>query len=190
MNLILSIVIHTANILGIFTDPFEFEGDYGPEVNPIRQKVFEQVVSKEALSKNLSDTEIRELIQEGNISEKRVKEYRNSLIVQAISEEKEYGPTFSQLITPELIEELKNKQTELQNSGFSSSDLERILFFITHYKDQKAFHFLRNNPSEILSIDKALRDKAAREGKNFDLPILGSTRINDLRDIFLIPSKS
>ena len=30
MNLLPCIVIHTANILGIFTDPFEFEGDYGP----------------------------------------------------------------------------------------------------------------------------------------------------------------
>lgn len=48
MNIILSLVIHTANILGIFNDPFEFEGDYGPEVNPIRQKVFELIVSSEA----------------------------------------------------------------------------------------------------------------------------------------------
>ena len=46
MSLLIPIVIHTANILGIFTDPFEFEGDYGPEVNPIRQQVFELVVSR------------------------------------------------------------------------------------------------------------------------------------------------
>jgi len=184
MNLILSIVIHTANILGIFTDPFEFEGDYGSEVNPIRQKVFEQVVSKEALYKNLSDSEIRELMQESDVSEQSLKEYRNLLVVQAISEEQEYGPTFSQLVTPELIEELKNKQTELQNRGFSSSDLESILFFIEHYKDQKVFRFLRNNPPEILSLDKALRDKAAREGKNFDLPILGSTRFLEGQNSF------
>ncbi|MDP1880028.1 MAG: hypothetical protein Q8K60_03705 [Parachlamydiaceae bacterium] len=184
MNLIMSIVIQTANILGIFTDPFEFEGDYGPEVNPIRSKVFEQVVSKEALSKNLSDTEIRKLLKEDDVSEEIVKEYRNLLVAQAISEEKEYGPTFSQLITPELIEELKNQQTELQKSGFSSSDLEAILLFIEHYKDQKAFRFLRNNPPEILSLDKALKDKAAREGKKFDLPILGSTRFLEGQNSF------
>lgn len=39
MNLFLSIVIHTENILDIFTDPFEFEGDYGPEVNPTRSLI-------------------------------------------------------------------------------------------------------------------------------------------------------
>ena len=176
MNLLLSIVVHTANILGIFNDPFEFDGDYGPEVNPIRQKVFEQVVSKEALSKNLSDSEIRELMQAGEVNEQRLKEYRNLLVAQAISKEKEYGPTFSELVTPDLIRELQNQQIELQNNGFPLSDLENILFFLEHYKDQKVFHFLRNNPSDLLSLDKILQDEAAREGKNFDLPILGSTR--------------
>lgn len=48
--------------------------------------------------------------------------------------------------------------------------------FVERYKDQKIFRFLRNNPPELLSLDKALRDKAAREGKPFDLPILGSTQ--------------
>lgn len=59
MNLFLNIAVHTANILGIFTDPFEFEGDYGPEVNPVRQQVFEEVVAKEALSKHLTDSGIK-----------------------------------------------------------------------------------------------------------------------------------
>lgn len=184
MNLILTIVIHTANILGIFSDPFEFDGDYGPEVNPIRQKVFEQVVSKEALVKNLSDAEIRELMQQGDVEEDSVQEFRHLLVLHAISEENEYGPTLSQLVTPELINELKNQQIELQNSGFSTSDLESILFFIEHYNDQKVFHFLRNNPPEILSLDKALRDKAAREGKDFDVPILGSTRFLEGKNSF------
>lgn len=176
MNLLLSIVIHTANILGIFTDPFEFEGDYGPEVNPIRQRVFELVVSKESLSKNLSNSEIRELIKENDFSEQDIRDYRDFLVTQAIKEEKEYGPTLSQLITPELIEEIKQKQAELQNSGFSDADLKNIIHFIDQYKDQKIFRFLRNNPSEILSLDKILRDNAARKGKTFDLPLLGSTR--------------
>ena len=34
------------NILGSLSDPFEFEGDYGPEINPIRHKVFELVCVK------------------------------------------------------------------------------------------------------------------------------------------------
>lgn len=162
MELLLSIVIHTANILGIFNDPFEFEGDYGPEVNPTRQQVFELIVSREALVKNSS--------------EKEESDYRNFLVMQAINEEREYGPTLSQLVTPVLIGEIKKKQTDLKESGFTDSDFEDILYFIERYKDQKVFRFLRNNPSELLSLDKTLRDKAAREGNTFDLPILGSTK--------------
>lgn len=185
MNLLLSLVINTANILGIFTDPFEFDGDYGPEVNPIRQKVFELVVSKEALTKNLADSEVRDLMHQSDANEQDINDYRDFLVLQAIAEEKEYGPTLSELVTADLIEELKNKQAEL---GLSSSDLENILYFIEHYKDQKVFLFLRNNPSEMLNLDKILRDKAAREGRSFDLPILGSTQLLEGQNSFELKS--
>lgn len=142
MILLMSIVIHTANILGIFTDPFEFDGDYGAEVNPTREQVFERVVSKGPA---------------------------------AFEEEKAYGPTLSEVITPELIAEIKSLQEDLKESGFNDDDFEALLTFIDQYKDQKLFYFLRNNPPELLNLDKTLRDKAAREGKSFDLPILGST---------------
>jgi len=107
MNLFLSLVIHTANILGIFTDPFEFEGDYGPEVNPIRQQVFELVVSREALAKNLSDSEIRQQMKDINAGEQEVKKHKKILVQQAINDEREYGPTLGQLVTPELLKEIK-----------------------------------------------------------------------------------
>lgn len=175
MNLLLCFVVHTANILGIFTDPFEFEGDYGPESNPIRQQVFELVVSPEALAKNLSDEEIRELIGEGNVSEKEISDYRNLIATQAADEEKEYGPTLAQLIPSQLIEEIKKKQIRLQSARFTSTDVEKILHFIERYKDQKVFRFLRNTPTDFLNLDKALKDQAAREGNPFNLPILGST---------------
>ncbi len=177
MNLLLSIVIHTANILGIFTDPFEFEGDYGPEVNPTRQQVFELVVSKEALAKNLSDQEVKRKMENGNATEQEVTEYKKFLVIQAVNEEKVYGPTLGELVTPELIEEIKKHQDNLSNSGFTESDFADVITFIERYKDQKVFRFLRNNPSELLSLDKALRDKAARDGRIFNLPILGSTRL-------------
>ncbi len=153
MNFFLSIVIHTANILGIFTDPFEFEGDYGPEVNPIRQKVFEKVMAKEAFSENL-DSEMRELMQKSD---------------------KEYGPTFLELVTSELMDEIAKKQKDL--NGFANRDLSKIFYFLERYGDQKVFYFFRNNPAEFLSLDKALRAKASRDGKSFDLPILSSTQI-------------
>lgn len=147
MNLLLCLVVHTANILGIFTDPFEFEGDYGSELNPIRQKVFELVVSPEVLARNESFT-------------------------QAVQQEKEHGPTFSELVTPEIIEKLERKQIEL-----GLSDLESLVQFLEKYKDQKVFRFLRHNPPALLNLDKTLRDQAAREGKPFDMPILSSMKL-------------
>jgi len=169
---ITSVAIQTANILGIFTDPFEFQGDYGTEVNPVRNKVFELIVSRESLAKNYTNAEVKELMHVEIASEEEINDYQQALIVQARNEVKEYGPTLSQMITPELIEEIKKKH-EL----FVESDLQPILGFIERYKDQKVFRFLRNNPPELTSLDKILRDKAAREGKSFDLPILGSTKL-------------
>ncbi len=184
MNLFFSIVIHTTNILGIFADPFEFEGDYGPEVNPARQQVFELVVSREALAKNLSDLEIRQKMDNSNANEEEVHEYKKFLVAQAVKEEKAYGPTLEELVTPELIEEIRKYQGNLSNSRFSESDFTDILTFVERYKNQKIFRFLRNNPAELLSLDKALRDKAARDGKIFNMPILGSTRLLEGNDSF------
>jgi hypothetical protein len=166
------ISIHTANILGVFTDPFEFEGDYGSDVNPIRKQVFDLVVSREALAKNLSDIEVR-----------------NLMVQEAIFEERKHGPTLLQLIPQELIDEIKKKQIELCEVGFKDSDFENMLHFIDHYKDQNVFHFLRNNPPELLNLDKTLRDQAARLGKPFDLPILGSTKILDGMNSFELKRK-
>lgn len=172
MNIFLGIVIHTANILGIFVDPFEFEGDYGTEVNPIRQQVFERVVSKEAQVKYLSDTEVLVAMPD---SSKDIEANRKKLLQNAIEKDKVYGPTLSQLIPLALLEEVAKKHQELQGAGCEAEDFERLRSFVERYGDQKVFHFLRHNPSELLKLDKILRDKAAREGKNFDLPILGST---------------
>lgn len=173
----LSIVIHTANILGIFTDPFEFEGDYGAEANPIRQKVFERVVSKEAISKNLSDSEVQKIMLENQVVGQTIPEHREKLIAEALRRDQAYGPLLSELITPELIYELTRKQKELQGVGFTPDDLDQMLSFLQCYGEQKAFYFFRNCPKELLSVDKKLRDKASREGRSFDLPILSSTQI-------------
>lgn len=129
--MILIMTIHTANILGTFTDPFEFEGDYGPEVNPVRQKVFELVIAKEAFAKNLT----------------------------AIKADKEHGPTLSELVPPELIEELKKK--------INQSDFDPIVHFIEKYGSEKVFYFFRNCPREFLSLDRMM---------SHQLPILSSTK--------------
>lgn len=154
MNCLFSLIVFTSNILGSFNDPFEFDGNYGKEVNPIRDYVFEQVVSKEALKCNLTD----------------------QLIAQAIQEDLQHGPTLNELLPPSLIEQLINKQQELQEEGFSKEDLDPILQFISRYGEQKVFAFFRHSPKELLSLDKKLRDQATREGKPLDLPILSSTQ--------------
>ncbi len=175
MNFLIGFVVITSNILGSFNDPFEFEGNYGEEVNPIRESVFELVVSKEALANNLSDLQIKELMHSDNLSTEKIQHYRQQLLIQAIQDDLQHGPTLNELVTPDLIDQLKQKQQELQVDGFSETDLQHILDFIDRYGDQKVFSFLRHNPSDLLSLDKILRDKATREGETFDLPILSST---------------
>jgi hypothetical protein len=177
MNSLLCLVVFTSNILGSFNDPFEFDGNYGNEVNLIREYVFEQVVSKEAITTNLTDFQILQQMTNKNPSTDEIQRYRQQLVENAIQEDLQHGPTLSQLISPDLIEQLLQKQQELQNDGFSETDLANILYFLERYQDQKIFSFFRHNPSDLLSLDKILRDKAAREGRNFDLPILSSTEL-------------
>lgn len=175
MNCLFGFIVFTSNILGSFNDPFEFAGNYGEEVNPIREYVFEQVVSKEALASNLTDIHIIQLLNDNSISAEEIDQYRQQLTAQAIQEDLQHGPTLSELVSTDLIQQLIEKQKELQANGFSQEELASILYFINRYGEQKVFSFFRHSPADLLSLDKTLRDKATREGKIFDLPILSST---------------
>lgn len=175
MNALFCLVVFTANILGSFNDPFEFDGDYGEEINPIREYVFEQVVSKEAMAHNLTDFQIMQMMGNVNPSAEEIQQYRERKVIEAIQSDQQHGPTLHALVPPDLREQLLRKQKELQADGFSETDLANILDFLDRYQDKKVFYFFRHNPLDLLSLDKILRDKASREGRNFDLPILGST---------------
>jgi hypothetical protein len=105
MHILLSFMVYTANILGILSDPFEFEGDAG-QYGGVRQRVFEKLVGHE--------------------------------------EDEDYGPTWEDL-------------------GLSS-DLA----------DVKPYAWFRQLPPSYLKLDKELRDRFAREGEPFDLPIVSS----------------
>lgn len=177
MNPILSFIVFTSNILGSFNDPFEFDGNYGDKINPVRAYVFEQVVSKEALAANQTDIQIVQEIGFENPSLDEILDYRQQRIKNAILEDLQHGPSLKELVPFALIEQLQKKQQELNNTGFTETDLANILYFLDRYQNQKIFSFLRHNPSDLLSLDKILRDKAAREGRNFDLPILSSTAL-------------
>lgn len=175
MNMILSLVVITSNILGSFNDPFEFDGDYGAEVNPVREKVFEAVVSKEALARNLTDEQVKKQIETDNVTEEELKNYKSQLITQSMERDRKHGPLFSELVSENLIQDLITLQHECKDMGFTETDLTHFLNFVECYKHQKTFYFFRNHPSEFLHLDKALKDQAAQEGKSFDLPILSST---------------
>jgi hypothetical protein len=175
MNNLFYLIVITANILGSFNDPFEFDGNYGDEVNPIREYVFEQVVSKEALASNLTDFQITQQMTSKNPSKEEIQQFRQMLVAKAIQEDATHGPTLNELIPPDLIEQLLRKQQELDVDSFSEADFINFLYFIDRYRDQKVFSFFRHHPPILLSLDKILRDKATREGRNFDLPILSST---------------
>jgi hypothetical protein len=176
MNSLFCLTVFTANILGSFCDPFEFEGDYGEEIQPTRKFVFEQVVSKEALATHLTDAQIKQLIKQDNPSEEEIREWHQQFISQAIQEDLQHGPALKEVVTPALMQQLIEKQQELQFDGFHETDLQNFLDFIKQYGDQKIFSFLRRVPSKFLSLGKTLQDKAVNEGKEFDLPILGSTQ--------------
>lgn len=177
MDFVLGLIVFTSNILGSFNDPFEFDGNYGDEVNPTREYVFNQVVSKEAIATHLTDAQILEQMASEHPSADEIQKYREQLVKDATQKDMQHGPTLGELVSSDLIEHLLKKQQELQNDGFSESELVNIFYFLDRYQDQKVFSFFRHNPSDLLSLDKILRDKTAREGRNFDLPILSSTQL-------------
>jgi len=173
MSLAFSLVVHTANILGVFSDPFEFAGDYGSEVNSVRDQVFDLVISKEALTNHLTNYEIKELMYNEYADQDQINAYKNILITKAKEDDYQHGPMLAELITPNLIQDLIDKQKSLSSQIFSEAELNEMLSFLEDHKNQRVFYFFRHIPSE-LNLDKTLRDKASRAGSNFNLPILSS----------------
>lgn len=176
MGLLIHLVVFTANILGFFNDPFEFEGDYGPEMNATKEKVFERIIPKESLAKNLSHGEIRNQLNQ-EATDEEIQVYRQLLVNQAVQHDREQGPTLQELVPSELIETLVDVQHRLQSPSFTTKDLENILYFIDRYAHQKAFRFFKMAPHKLLSLDKTLQNKAISQGKPLELPILGSTQL-------------
>jgi len=172
MNIFSAYSVLTSNILGSFTDPFEFQGTYGEPTDGIRQTVFEQVVSQEALIRNFSDEKVRFLLNDSSASKEEVRAYQKILIDAAIVHDQYHGPTLSEMVTPDLLQKLENVWKE---QNLDPKDLKNFISFVQKYGNQKIFRLLRNNPKEFLGLDKALRDRAARSGKDLELSILSST---------------
>jgi hypothetical protein len=96
---------------------------------------------------------------------KERKNYHNSSLIEESCEKKETDITFSQLFTPELVKELKSRQKELFNKGFSSLDLKYILYFIDRYKDESVYVFLKDHSLDFLHLSQSL-DLPVLEGDN------------------------
>lgn len=158
-------VATTANILGSFDDPFEFEGDYGAASNATREKVFDVIVSKEAIAKNLPKETWENLLKEN------AGKTKDDLMAAAINEDKNNGPTLQQVVTKELLDQITKK---LQGLKVKKADIDALAAFVTKYGNEKIFYFMRNNPPDLLKLEKALKDHYADQGKSFDLPVLGS----------------
>jgi len=94
-------------------------------------------------------------------------------MVEAIDADRAYGPTLGELVTPQLIQSLKEIQTTTE--GFGKIELEEILKFLERYHDQHIFRFLHHTPKGFLNLDHALRNQAALEATDFSLPLLNST---------------
>ncbi|MBS1987067.1 hypothetical protein JST99_04015 [Candidatus Dependentiae bacterium] len=161
----INFVATTANILGSFDDPFEFEGDYGTASNTTREKVFGVIVSKEAIGKNLPAAIWDNLLKENPGKTKE------QLLATAIQKDKENGPTLQQVATKELLEQITEK---LQTLRVPQADIDALAAFVGKYGNEKIFYFMRNNPPDLLKLEKALKDHYADQGKSFDLPVLGS----------------
>ena len=69
------------------TDPFESDGNYGDEVNTIREYVFEQVVSKEAIAANLTNFQVIQQMTSEYLSTDEIQQYRQQLVEDAIQED-------------------------------------------------------------------------------------------------------
>jgi hypothetical protein len=154
---ILSLAIYTINVLGHFDTPFEFAGNYGEEINEIREKVFQEVVPHTALASHLEGEDFQKLLEE------------------AILRDQNFGPTLGEVFTEELVLQLKEKQTEFASFGFSSEDLDAILAFKDKYKDKKIFRLVRSYPQQLALLQEILWSTRFKNDLLKTIPVLDSS---------------
>lgn len=181
-SILCPLIVHTANILGSFSDPFEFEGDYGPEITPIRQTVFEQLIPKQVLMQTLTDDQVAARMSLETLSSSEIARLRKRWTEEAKESDAKRGPTLEQLIPPSVRAYLIQRQHLLNTPLFPAQSLDAMLDFLDQYRTARVFRFLELSSSPFLGIDKRLRDQAAREGKALALPILSSTEPLKSRD--------
>lgn len=175
MNWMLILVVATANILGSFNDPFEFDGDYGPSMNPTRERVFELLISQEMRWKNATTEEVLKQIGAEVTTPENLQSTRASLIEQGREHDLQHGPTWSELVTPELLATIRQLQIDMGTPLFTADDVANFESYVQQHGDEKVFPQMRAGSSSFLKYDKWLKDQAARAGKTFDLPILSSS---------------
>lgn len=158
MTPVILLIVYTINILGSLSSPFEFDGDYGPELNQIRSEVLDLVLPHEL--KVQMELQAPDLKMNGD-----------QLLADAALRDAHYGPTLNEIVTKRHLDQLRKKQQEI--SSFSNIELEEMIHFVNTHGEKHLFKFL-NSVSFFLGLDKALMDVAAQNNELFTLPILGS----------------
>jgi len=139
--------IFTANMLGLFYDPFEFAGDYDPFINSVKQKL--------------------EALLIGRATQDQTPEQ--------IATDLRYGPTLEELLPSKLQTQLLEqcKFNGLNHKLFQ----KLLTQLMKEHSQDRLFYFLKNCPPSLLGIDKALRDAAKTANTPFDMPIINSSAI-------------
>ncbi len=137
--------IFTANMLGLFYDPFEFAGDYDPYINDVKRKLEALLIGKATQDQTS----------------------------EQIAADLAYGPTLEELLPKKIQDNLLElcKFRGLNHKQFQ----KLLTLLMKHHKNDRLFYFLKNCPPTLLGIDKALREAAKAANKPFDLPIINSS---------------
>ncbi len=154
MSSLASALYTTLNILGIFFNPFEFEGDYGEEVNALREPIFERVLPARALNAHL---------EANGVARRFPAEYDQSR-----------GVKVSEMADKKILKKLKKRQTELGEKHFPYFSYLEITSYIYSYGNERLYPLVTDAPKDLRGFDKKIVAHYAALGKEFDLPVLGS----------------
>jgi hypothetical protein len=137
----------SANVLGIFSDPFEFAGNYGDFINSVKAQVEARLIGR-AMHPGTAPTE------------------------GEIQSQLNYGPTLQELCPVTIKNSLRNLFGE---RGLDVKNFDATMDFFNKHSHSQLFHFFKNCPSALLSLDLALRQEAKNGQRPFPLPIVNSS---------------
>lgn len=143
----------TLNTLGVFSDFVEFLGDYGPTLNPIKERleacVLGQVAGKQSGEEGKPVASEEDIIADCN-----------------------RGGTFEEVLPPDLLRQVIEIATK---NGISADEFTPLTDLLDAHRNERSFHALQNcSPDALTGVDNDYRKKAKADSVEFDLPTLNS----------------